>query len=412
MLRGGLTMIRGDGDGVEPAFTSPTWAVAHADRRNTREITRDGQPVTVVDQVATASGKGTQMDAISPTLSQPPDDVGEPLELAPIVPEGVQLTRETWPRLREKLRERWAEVIGRPSFGEYDHDPEVVRTFTTDRFRGTILLQPTGPDSRQQVLLMEPIDRQVTPRPLAVVPFYHPDTMAGLDLETLEPSTDRPLVQFGRHLVEQGYVVACTEAFPYNTVPEPESNAGFAWWQAAADRLLFENPQWTGIGKLVHDTSRAVDLLLDQPNVDADRVLAIGHSLGGKMAFYTAALDERITAVIASDFGIGWSFTNWDAPWYFGEQVNAEDFKLNGHHALALIAPRSFLMIAGEADRPASWQFIERAKPIYRLYDRENAVGCFMHMTGHQPTRDSIATAYRWLAEQFDLPQPSGSLNV
>ena len=193
------------------------------------------------------------------------------------------------------------------------------------------------------------------------------------------------------------------EAFPYNTVPEPAEDVGFAWWQAGADKLLADNPSWTGIGKLVWDTSRAVDLLLEQPDIDDSRVLAIGHSLGGKMAFYAAVFDERITAAISSDFGIGWSFTNWDAPWYFGEQIHAPGLSLNGHHALALIAPRPFLLIAGEADRPESWQHLQQAQQVYRLLDREDALGCFMHMTGHQPTEESIRTAYRWVAEQFEL---------
>jgi predicted esterase len=155
-----------------------------------------------------------------------------------------------------------------------------------------------------------------------------------------------------------------------------------------------------------------VDLLLEQPEVDDQRVLAMGHSLGGKMAFYSTAFDQRITACIASDFGIAWDFTNWEMPWYFGEQILDDSFKLNGHHALALIAPRSFLVIAGEADRPASWQYIQEAQRVYRLYDREEAAGCFLHMTGHQPTSESIRTAYAWLEEQFGLSAREWSLDV
>jgi len=344
------------------------------------------------------------MKPLSRQLSRPAiDDLGEPQNLQPILPPDTEPTLEAWRDLRGKLLDRWRAVIGRPSFGEFDRTPEVVETFDAPDFRGTLLLQPTGPDQRQQVLLMEPLRAPISPRPGAVVPFYHPDLMAGFDLATKTPLTERPNVHFGRHLVQQGYVVACMEAFPYNTVPEPAEDVGFAWWQAGTDKLLADNPGWTGIGKLIWDTSRAVDLLLDRPDIDAERILAIGHSLGGKMAFYTTAFDERITAAISSDFGIGWSFTNWDAPWYFGEQIHREGFALGGHQALALIAPRSFLLIAGDADRPESWQHINEAKCVYRLHGREDAVGCFLHMTGHQPTAASIVAAYRWLAEQFDL---------
>ncbi|MDP6111028.1 MAG: prolyl oligopeptidase family serine peptidase [Planctomycetota bacterium] len=341
------------------------------------------------------------MYSLSENLSQPGlDDLGEPQQLEPLFPDQSDISLEAWQSIRQSLLGRWRAVIGEPSFEEFDRTSDVIDSFETPDFRGTVLLQPTGPSQRQKLLLMEPKNVRHSPRPGAVVPFYDPDRMAGFDLETKEDITERTVIQFGRHLVRQGYVVVCTEAFPYNTVPEPVSNEGFAWWQAGAEKILAENPSWTGMGKLAWDTSRAVDLLLDQPDIDNERILAIGHSLGGKMAFYTAAFDERITTVIASDFGIGWSFTNWDAPWYFGNQIKEQSFTLNGHHALALIAPRSFLLIAGEADRPESWQHINEARQIYRLHNRENAVGCFMHMEGHTPTEESMDAAYQWLAEQ------------
>ncbi len=344
------------------------------------------------------------MSSISETLSRPDiDDLGQPQDLEPILPDDREWTVEAWEEAREELLSRWQEVVGEPSFDDFERSAEVVEEFEASDFRGTIFSQTTGPDQRQKVLLMEPRDASLTPAPGAVVPFYHPDTMAGFDLEERAPITDRPNVQFGRHLVQQGYRVVCPEAFPYNTVPEPDSDAGHAWWRAAAEKLLADNPRWTGIGKLIHDTSRAVDLLLDQTEIDTERILAIGHSLGGKMAFYTAAFDPRITACIPSDFGIGMTFTNWADPWYFGEQIERPDFTLNGHQALALIAPRSFLLIAGQADRPASWQHIQQAQQVYRLYGREHAAGCFVHMTGHQPTEESIRTAYAWLDEQFGL---------
>jgi predicted esterase len=344
------------------------------------------------------------MNSLSEKLSQPEiDDLGEPQQLESLFPEENALSLQYWQGIRQTLTGRWRTVIGKPSFGEFDRTSEVIDSFEMTDFKGTVILQPTGPSQRQKLFLMEPKNVPRSPRPGALVPFYDPDRMAGIDLKTREDISESTVIQFGRHLVKQGYVVVCPEAFPYNTVPEPASSEGFAWWQAGTDKILADNPGWTGIGKLTWDTSRAVDLLLDQPGIDAERILAIGHSLGGKMAFYTAAFDERITAVIASDFGIGWSFTNWDADWYFGTQIQDEDFTLNGHHALALIAPRSFLLIAGEADRPESWQHINEARQIYRLHKKENAVGCFMHMEGHTPTEDSMYAAYKWLAEQFSL---------
>lgn len=331
-------------------------------------------------------------------------DLGADQNLQPIFPGGVEPNLGNWEKQRQVLRKQWDEVIGKPSFGDFDRTPQIIRTFEQAEYRGTIFRQPTAPGTRQLLLLMEPKNSPFSPRPGAIVPFYHPDDMAGYDLQNGKPIVKPTSTRFGWHLVQQGYVVLCTEAFPYNTVPEPKKNEGFAWWHAAADKLLRDNPDWTGIGKLVWDTSRAVDLLLSRPGIDEDRIVIMGHSLGGKMAFYTGALDERIKAIISSDFGIGFAFTNWDAPWYLDNQIHDPNFPLAHHQLLALHAPRSFLLIGGEADRPASWQYINAAKEVYKLYGKEDALGFFDHGAGHDPTPESLVKAYGWLAEQFGLP--------
>ena len=334
------------------------------------------------------------------------EDLGEDEGLAPIMPAGTEATMEEWLDVREELLARWRDFLGEPSCDRPDGSAELVEEFETPWARAKVFRQPTGPGSRQLAVVMEPKGETRSPRPAAIVPYYHPDAMAGFDLEKREPIADRSLVQFGRHLVEQGYVALCTEAFPFNTTPEPEGNEGFAWWQAATEKVLADNPRWTGMGKLVWDTRLATDLLLAQPDIDHERVVAIGHSLGGKMAFYNGCLDERIKAVIASDFGIGYKFTNWDAPWYLGPEIHDPDLGLAHHQLLALMAPRSLLVIAGRFDRPASRQYLNEARKVYDLYARGDAVGIFNHATGHQPTEESIIIAYKWLAEQFDLPEP------
>jgi len=144
--------------------------------------------------------------------------------------------------------------------------------------------------------------------------------------------------------------------------------------------------------------------LLDQKSIDLERIAIIGHSLGGKMAFMTAAYDERIKAVIGSDFGMGWDFTNWNDPWYYGEKNSADGFSLGNHHLLALIAPHPFLLIGGEADRAESRQYLQEGGQTHHLYGRPEGVGFIHHATGHNPPVASIETAYQWLAEQFDLP--------
>ncbi len=279
-------------------------------------------------------------------------------------------------------------------------------------FRAVSLLQPTGPGQSQRVIILHPRRPAGDPAPCAVVPFYHPEKSAGLAPNSAttglrledDESVATEVRQIGRHLARLGFVVACVEAFPFNTVPDPCSDAPFAWWKSAAQKILSDHPEWTGLGKLTHDTSRALDLLLSQRGVDPSRVLAMGHSLGGKMAFYTGALDERVTCVIGSDFGLPWRSTNWDAPWYLGDKIPPDDSAMAHHELLALLAPRPFFLIAGETDSSESWQYLDAARPIYRLHGSDNALGCIDHASGHTPSIAALDIAYAWLGEMYGLP--------
>lgn len=352
------------------------------------------------------------MGSVSQQLSQPSyADLGDDQHLLPIFTYGVVPTRLNWKRRRAELLQQVCQVLGKPSFGSFVHAVEIIERWDQPDFSATLVRQATGPKTRQLLLKLEPYDTGRSRRPGAIVPFYHPDAMAGFNLKERKPIAENRVIQFGRHLVQQGYVVVCTEAFPYNTVPEPQNNnTGFAWWQAGADALLAENPRWTGMAKLAWDTSLAVDYLLSQKRIDTERIVCIGHSLGGKMAFYAGALDERIKVVIGSDFGLGFGFTNWDAPWYLGDRIHRPDFPWAHHHVLALTAPRAFLLIGGKFDQPASWQYLNAVKPVYQLFGRSEALGFFDHASGHQPTEAAVRLAYRWLAGQFGLPEQPWNL--
>ena len=331
--------------------------------------------------------------------------MGEPQKLLPLF-DGVSQSLETWHEIRGELKSIWEDTIGHPSFTgivDIKSEADLLESFEHPEYNGKIYCQPTCPETKQTILLMEPKDAAVGPRPGALVPYYHPDAMAGFDLTLRQPINERPNIQFGLHLVRQGYVVLCCEAFPFNTVPEPVDNKDFAWWQAAADKIKRDHPRWTGIGKLIWDTRRAVDFLSSRKNVDTERIAVIGHSLGGKMAFCTAAFDDRIKAVIASDFGIGWDFTNWDADWYYGNRIYREGFNQANHQLLAMIAPRPFLLLGGQYDKPESWQYINEAKKVYKLYGKETSIGFLDHASGHYPPQYAVDVAYRWLAERFNL---------
>ena len=78
----------------------------------------------------------------------------------------------------------------------------------------------------------------------------------------------------------------------------------------------------SGTMKAIWDNMRAVDLVASLPGVDMSRgVAAIGHSLGGHNAIYTAVFDPRI-AIVVTSCGFD-SFLDYYAEprsnWYFGQ---------------------------------------------------------------------------------------------
>ena len=309
-----------------------------------------------------------------------------------------ELDLDRWAsRERSVLRKDWLEFLGTPEsvwpgrsilLDESEHPYCRIRTYS----------QETGPAWWQKVaILSPPPGPTLGPLPCAVVPFYQCGVPAG----SADGEPDEALA-FGLHLVRQGFVVACVEAFPYNLLPDGEYERPFGRWQRAADILKHHHPRWTGAGKLASDTSLAVDLLLQEPNIDPERLLIMGHSLGGKMALLTALYDERISSVIASDFGLAPGSTNWGASWYFGTKITSQPQRTLDQ-VLSILAPRPFLLIAGEFDGVHSWPYLESARRIYGLYERAHCLGCIDHRSGHRPSLCSLDMAYAWLGEIFGL---------
>ena len=170
------------------------------------------------------------------------------------------------------------------------------------------------------------------------------------------------------------------------------------WYSEAVANLILRHPNCTGLGKWVWDSQRLLDYLYTLPEVDRSRIGIIGHSLGAKMSMYAAAFDDRITAVVASEGGVGLSFSNYDDYWYFGDSIRHVDKATDQHELLGLIAPRPFLMIGGDTyDTAKSWYYINAARQVYSLYGKPLHIGYFNHHSGHTPTPEAVSRSLEWL---------------
>ncbi len=298
----------------------------------------------------------------------------------------------------------WEEALRPPVFTGLGA-AQAVKTFDFPEFRGVLYLQPTEPGVVQQVLLMYPRQEAAGPRPGVVVPFYYPDYSCGYDLRTggeAGPFGKKLIAPYARELVERGYVVAATQAYAFNYIPEPPGcvdRLDFKYWQGAAAELRRRHPEWNGVGKLVYDTRLALDLLAADPAVDASRLGIYGLSLGGKMAFMTACLDRRIRAAVGIDFGLLWHQTNWTDPWYWTE-AEVAGFKRAGMDLELLLAARDgldFYLVAGLYDTDESMAALERVRGLDREWGHCRRVEGENHGSGHIPPPDAVEKAYRFL---------------
>jgi dienelactone hydrolase len=99
----------------------------------------------------------------------------------------------------------------------------------------------------------------------------------------------KPGRNYAQELARRGYVVIAPD---YPSFGEQSS------YDFAASRYA------SGTMKAISDNMRCIDLLQSRPEVDPKRIAAIGHSLGGHNALFTAAFDDRIAVTVTS---CGWT---------------------------------------------------------------------------------------------------------
>ena len=138
----------------------------------------------------------------------------------------------------------------------------------------------------------------------------------------------------------------------------------------------------SGSMKGIFNHLRAVDLLVARPEVDPDRIGAIGHSLGGHNAMFVGLFDERIKVIVSS---CGWTpfhhyyggkLDGWTSDRYVPSirevyKLDPDKVPFDMYEIVAGFAPRAFFSVSplrdGNFDVEGVRKVIAAARPIYEL---------------------------------------------
>jgi dienelactone hydrolase len=161
-------------------------------------------------------------------------------------------------------------------------------------------------------------------------------------------------------------------------------------------------------GMMVYDSLRAIDYLATRDDVDLGRIATLGLSMGSTMAWWVAALDERVKVCIdlccLTDFQALIETRALDSHgvyYYVPGLLN----RFSTADINALIAPRPHLSLAGNYDRltpPAGLDRIDAAlRRVYADHGAPEAWKLRRFETGHFETAamraEILAFLTRWL---------------
>jgi len=171
---------------------------------------------------------------------------------------------------------------------------------------------------------------------------------------------------YARDLAERGFVVLAP-AYPLMAAYQPNLKAlGYT----------------SGTMKAVWDNIRGLDVLESLPFVKRGEFGAIGHSLGGHNAIYTAVFEPRIKVVVSScgfdaflDY-MGGDIRGWTSERYMPKLLDYQrrlaEVPFDFPELLGALAPRWVFINAPVGDSNFKWRSVDQcvaaALPVYRLY--------------------------------------------
>lgn len=293
-----------------------------------------------------------------------------------------------WEAQRKVIKKRWDSYLGAI---EYEHNPQAVKILNEEITDG-VIRQSVEYENEPGIFVTAFILRpQAISKPAAGIVALH--STSDNQMLYIAGVKKGEIAALGFNLARKGFVVICPMCFLWQ-------DRGGRSYEEQVRRFQIKHPGSKGMAKMLFDAQRAVDVLEGIKDVDRNRIGTVGHSLGGKEAFYLGAFDERVKVIGSNEGGIGIGFSNWDDPWYLGKEIH--NFGHEHHELLGLCAPKPFLLIGGDfADGEKSRPYLDAVKPVYQLYGKPRNIELFNHGIGHNVTPEAEKRTYDWMLEHL-----------
>lgn len=303
-------------------------------------------------------------------------------------------TPQDWEHRRRHVVENMELVMGPFPRGERPPlDVQVLEEAALDGYTRRSITYISGPGDRVPAYLMIPDH----PNGAAVLAL-HPTGELGKGIVVGLGSA--PNRDYARELALRGYVVVAPD---YPTMGDPQRDA-------------YELGYLSSTMKAIYNHSRAVDLLLSLPQVEAGRIGAIGHSLGGHNALFAGVFEPRLRAIVTScGFNAfpkykGGDLTGWSSAKYmpriatlYGKDPRRMPFDFS--EVLAALAPRAVFVSAPTGDDnfevSGVRDCLRAALPVYEIFDASKNLTAVHPDCGHDFPPEIREQAYRFLDESL-----------
>lgn len=298
----------------------------------------------------------------------------------------------------EKLRNQLYGLLGRLPARHRPISAEVTSQVETNELVVEKLLLDLNGIERVPAYFTKPKQAK---GPLPVVLFNH-SHFGQYEVGKEEYLRGRPEMQSPSHAVafaRAGYAGLCIDSWCFGERKQRQEVDTFK------EMLWHGQVLW---GMMVYDSLRALDYLQTRADVNSKRIATMGMSMGSTMAWWLAALDERIKVCVdlccLTDFqslieekGLGLHGIYYYVPdlltYFTTAQINA------------LIAPRPHLGLAGRLDALTPLNGLQKIdaalKEVYQQQGVPDAWKLKIYDVGHEETaamrQDILAFLQKWL---------------